>query len=420
MRQWSVKQNLAIDEWELDNRNCLFEGSPYSGKSAIAILVLVLYSTRFQNCTFAICAYSFDLIETNVIPLLEEACEEIGIPYKIIWGRKPKARIGNNMFRFYSASSIRSRKAIHGQSFQAVFVDEVTDVPLGVLEEFRRRVRQLPKARSFFACNTEGQEHPFYVDYRLDPEAKDMNVHTLLIADNPAIPEDFIQTLLDEPDDAVRDRNVNAVWRSRRGRVYEFHKKESERPHQDDISQWALTVDPGDSSSSHALLMGLHYEDYGPPVWWVYDEWRRDWTREDERKSHDVQVDEIWMWLEDLGVNNLLEFAVCDSAAQSFRVALQNRFGIDVYDSIKSRRNVPDVIKDSTELLRRMFIDGDVRLSLNVPRLMREMTQCIWDEKHHRDRPVESGLIHGLVALRYFTYIVGPPQRDRSEMYSDW
>ena len=414
MRRWSKRQNDIIDLYADNSRHLLIYGTPGTAKSSMAMLIMVLYHLRqVRNCSFAIIGYTMDQCEESVLPLLEEACEDVGCIYDVKWGRRPIVFLHGrdeagpyvNQVRFFGSNSRKSRKSLQGQSFQLAYVDEATNIEPDMLAELRRRMRQLGDERVIYTCNTEGEDHPFYEDYVLRAKEIDMRVELMTIQDHPAMSPTFRRQLLDEPDSAMRDRNLRGIWRSRRGRVYSSHKPLEERPHVDDIEQWAVTVDPGDSSSSHALLLALHRQEGAEAMWWVYDEWRRDWTREHEWVSHDDQARQIHDWIDTLGIVDRIAYGVCDSAAQSMRVALSESLNIDVYNSVKTRKHVPDVLMDSVDTLRMALHRGNIQLCHDTPRLLREINQCVWDETQKRDRPTESGLIHGLVALRYWAYM---------------
>ena len=174
-----------------------------------------------------------------------------------------------------------------------------------------------------------------------------------------------------------------------------MYKRQGNAPPKEEAFSWHLSVDPADSSSTHALLIGKSEDGF-----WVYDEWRWD-ARMQGQLEHREQIEKIKEWLDNLNVT--LNWAVYDTASPNYGLLLHRILGIRTIGAIKD-------VEDGIRVTQAWLADGRIKFDERAKWAIMELGTYQWDEnaaERGEDKPLKSN-DHAMDALRYFVYLRHP------------
>ena len=390
-RRWSEKQKRVLDLYKDPSRFILVIGSPGAGKTASAIAGYVKWSLHYEYGNFALIAKTLRQCEAIALQEVARFCREHGIPFGKIADKIYK--VGNNEFHLFSANNRRQAEAIQGYNLVGFYVDEVVNVPEIVMLEVNNRLRDDEDSKAVLTANTNSANHWFYREYV--KRAEDIGMHTLLLdlADNPALPESYKQSIIDTSRGGWYQRRVLNQWAPLSGNIYLVPDSVPfDRP-KEEATDWYLSVDPADSSSTHAILFGRYNG-----VYYTYDEWV--WNHEERGQiSHREQVNRIKHWLEAMKIS--LKGIVFDPASPNFGLLLYETF--DVL-TMKAKKDVKEGIR-----IVQYCLDKDyIHITDRTPILHEQMVIYQWDPVQAAkgiDAPMKYK-DHGPDAFRYFAYTV--------------
>ncbi len=389
LRPWSNRQLDAVHLRFLPNRFIYLHGGTGSGKTAAGMFGFILYSLEFTGRIFGLIAKTKAQVEDVLFMNVERSCEELGVDYRYV--SKSRMRVGPNVFRSYSGNDIRQKSRIQGVDVAGMFIDEAMNMPRSLMEMINTRVgRERQGGKVVMTGNPEGTLFWFQTEWVDRAVERGMALIHLTPYDNPSLPDDFIASLENERGH-IRDRYLLGLPSDPEGLVYSDYEV-VDLPDAERSTAWYISVDPADSSKTHALLIGRF-----DGLYVVYDEYVHDYDRAGY-KPHREQAKAIAQlaW----GRGQVLSGAVCDSNNQSFRRELERALGMPVQNAHKNR---PLGIRNTQDYLTRRL------LTIGAPCMqLRKQLNSLRYDPHKRRIGVDDALKqedHGPDALRYFVQL---------------
>ena len=402
VRAWSNKQLEAIELRLSDKPFVLCYGATGAGKTDAATAGFLDWthdvSLRHGSRTFGLVAKTSLQTNEKVLPAcLRHAAE---------WGwrvQKLSAKsyvIGNNRFLLLDGANVAAAQRIQGLDLAGVFIDEVNQLHIRVMQELENRVRSVDGGKIVMTANPDNPLGWFQRDYINRADDIGMQIVFLLWADNPGLPESEKRRIERTSVGAMRKRRIHGIAAPMSGTIYTDYEI-GPAPPEAEAYQWFLSVDPADSSTTHALLIGKFAD-----AFWVFDEWV--WSaRLRHQLTHKQQCDMIAEWLD----GRTIGWAVYDNASPNFGAELFDAVGCDTYASIKG----PDSVFDGIQHTMAWLANRDIKVSETCEHLITEFGTYQWDEKaaeRGEDKPLKVD-DHGMDALRQFCYFNHQPQVTR-------
>lgn len=388
MRTWSNEQLSAVHLRFLPNRNVLMFGGTGSGKSSAGIYGFLLYSLQYRGKVFGLVAKSFRQVSEVLIRNLRQSCAELVLPFAKT--SRFSYRAGPNIFSCFSGKDESSIAQIQGMDMVGIFVDEANNMPENMMGMIGTRIgREVEGGKLVMTGNPKSTLYWFQRKWIDRAAERDMAVIHLTPYHNPSLSNDFIASLENERGH-LRTRYLHGLPADPTGLVWEDYMVVPPRENKDAL-KWNISVDPADSSRTHALLIGL----FPDGTWVVAREYVHDFEK-DGFKSHKRQAQEITRHLL-LDHNILCNGAVCDSNNQSFRHALSKELGLTVANAKKQKLV-------GIRWMQHALASGKVRISNTCKELRSEISTWRWDENlagKGMDAPVKHH-DHGCDALWYW------------------
>ena len=353
---------------------------------------------QYRNKTFALMAPTLDIVEEGLLPMLLDFCDTVRIPYGRLRNRK-RIDIGYNTCLLLSGQNIRAERTNRFHSLAGIFIDEASAIPVPVLNQMITRLRAVENPKMVLTSNPENSDGEFFLEFYDKAADKGMKIIELSSQDNPGVPESYRQTLRDTLTGAARERYLNGVWGvAEAGLVFKHYIKPEplgwREPH---VHNYWIAVDPADSGSTHALLIGMTDTTH---EFWVVGEWRQDWRDTARQWTHEMQCEAINEWVRNSIDMQYLRGGVCDHNP-SFIMELRRHLGVPIRHADKkatAREKLAGI-----NITRKWVEMGKIRLSDKAPRLEKEFKVYRFNEKAgYKDEPIKTTGIHGCDALRYF------------------
>ncbi|MCY4128069.1 MAG: PBSX family phage terminase large subunit [Gammaproteobacteria bacterium] len=395
MRRWSVKQKQVVRLGASDKPYHLVYGASGSGKSSAAIFGFLLWSLQFNGRHFLMVAKTQKQVHHVVGKQFDIAMHEMGIPYRVT---RDGWEIGNNKYMIFSGNDVSAQPRVQGFDASGIYIDEVVNIPELVMMELDNRLREISGGKVVMTANPANPAHWFkkrYVDRKADIG---MAEYLLLHSDNPGLKDGTVLRMSRSSYGGFYNRRILGEWAPLHGAVFPSFYPPKPPPDERTAMRWYLSVDPGDSGVTHALLIGEFEEEY-----WVYDEWRWDGA-ERSQLTHGDQAERLRIWVSGKGIS--LAAIVCDSASQNMMLQLHRAFDLPVLNSRKVGEQKS--LLEGIAITQHYLDSGRLRLSEAVPYLTDELMMYSWDEKaaeKGEDKPVKER-DHGVDALRYFVYTI--------------
>ena len=395
-RYWTKEQLKAVFLKEYEEDFILVYGGFGSGKSSATIKGYTDWTRGFQGRNFGMVAKTNYQKVNVLLPNLRKAAHELSMPIGKYRASDKTIQVGANTFHILDGADVTAAERMQGADLSGVYVDEAAKIPGAVLEELVQRIRAEEYAKMVMTCNPEEPTHDFYLDYVM--RSKDIGMKMILLnpKDNPTLSSRAVQRVIDTSVGGQYAQRIDGDWVPKTGLVYNSFYPPEKAPGIDAYDVFYISVDPGYSSSTHALLVGKL-----AGVYWVIDELRMDFLKDKFQLSDSEQADRIKEKFSYIPRKPAL--IVVDSAAQSLKRAMRTKFGVRVIDSDK-RGEIIQGIPQSGHYLRAMLHLGMCRLSDNVERLERELLSFGYEENRAKDVTIKSSSIHGLDALRYLLW----------------
>lgn len=394
-RYWTEEQLKAFNLGDYPEDFILVYGGVGSGKTSAALAGFLFWTRQFKGKQFGLIAKTSLQTEHIVLRNLREAANEFGMYVSDKRGKT--ITIGSNQFIMFDGVNVSAAGRIQGFDLAGMYVDEAVNIHPLVMEEVANRIREEEFAKLVMTANPDEPSHDFYIDFVMRAEEIGMRTIILNPKDNPAMSDRALQRIIDTAVGGSYYQRVEGLWSTRKGLIFHSFFPPDKAPEVDAYEAFYIAVDPGYSSSTHALLIGKLSGRY-----WVIDELRLDFVKERYQLSDDEQADRIRAKFDYIPKKPAL--AVVDSAAQSLRRAIRYKFDIAVLNSDKKD------FEASIYYTSAMLHLGVCRLSDNVEHLHRELLTFGFDEKGKI--PMNQLSIHGVDALRYFLWTMREVRTD--------
>lgn len=212
------------------------------------------------------------------------------------------ARIYGREVDVIGAPDVKAERRIRGMTIPAAYVDEGSLLPdLGFWQQLLNRQITVPERRTFLTTNPDNPLHWLKADVIDRADALGYNVWHFVPDDNPILTDQDKATLAAQNTGVWYQRNVLGLWRVADGLIYDgFRLVDNDHgpAHVVDeapmILEWVVALDPGQSSTHGAVLLGLGEDERI----YVMAEWR--WVAlERQRSLVDVEVAQhLAAWLD--------------------------------------------------------------------------------------------------------------------------
>ena len=390
-RAWSEGQKAVFRLGAVEDPYHLIYGVPGAGKTSATIGAYVLWSLSFTGELFGFVTRNYQQAHKVVVREIVQFCTEYKIPYRLGKGRdRNSVFIGGNEYLLLSGNDVNQVGSIQSYTMAGMFVDEVVNIPEVVVEQIEERVRSVDRAKLWMTANPGHPAHWFKREFVDRAAAKGLTLSELGFKDNPTVTDTFIKRMA-ASQGGLYQRRFLGRWAAVYGEIYKRYEDPTAAPPMREATAWYVSIDPAETGTSHALLIG-EFEG----ARWVCDEWV--YNGNDRRMlTRRQQAHEITRWITGFGIQapNLV---ICDYPNGDLSEQLAHMLNCPVLPAIKQ-----DVF-NGIEMTQYALSQGYLRLTHKVPKLLTEMGNYIWDAKaadQGIDKPIKLR-DHGCDAMRYF------------------
>lgn len=316
--------------------------------------------------------------------------------------------------RVVGANDESSETRIRGATFAWAYFDELTVLPASFFRMALSRL-SLAGARWYATTNPAGRRHWLKVDFidraglHLDRDGiikrsksgLDLNVYSFKLADNPYLPDAYVQQLSLEYTGLWHRRFILGDWVNAEGAIYDQFDPDGDivakRYPTAGFGRFWIAVDYGTVNAFDALLLGEGQDG----KLWVVSEYRWDGQARERQKAPSEYSSDMADWLRatasKLKIGRIdYDRLWVDPSAQGFIAQLR----LDDWPRVRNANNaVADGIRDVSTL---MANDG-LRIHASCADLIDEIPGYVWDMKaaeRGEDQPIKKD-DHGCDALRY-------------------
>ena len=400
-RAWSEGQKAVFRLGAADNPYHLIYGVPGGGKSSATIGAFVLWSLTFTGELFGFITKTYEQAYKVITREIVRFCVENQIPYRLGKGRDGNTiYIAGNEYLLLSGHDVGQSKSIQSYTMAGMYVDEVVNIPEPVVMQAEERVRSVETAKLWMTANPGHPAHWYKREFVDRAEAKGMTMIQLGFKDNPTITDQFIERMA-ATEGGLYQRRFLGRWAAVHGEIYKRYEHPTNAPPMREATAWYVSVDPAETGTSHALLIG-EFEG----AWWVCDEWTYNGSQ--RMLTRQEQAREIARWLRGFGIESPA-LVICDYPNGDLSEQLASMLNCHVMPAIKRDPFA------GIELTQYALSQGYLRLSHKVPKLLTEMGNYVWDEKAANqgiDRPLKLR-DHGCDAMRYFVEWLAESRRGK-------
>ena len=369
-------------------------GSVRTGKTVGSAFAFMTWVEQCPDSQIAMIGYTAETIYRNVVRLILESSEfSLFRPY-CTWSNR-KLHYKDKVITTHGASNEGSIGSIQGQTFSAVYCDEITLFPESIIDMIDTRL-SMPYSIGFATCNPSHPEHKIkkWVD---KARAGDKNYYEMhfTLEDNPFLPEDYKERIKKSSSGLFFKRNILGEWCLAEGAIYECFDRNlhvvSRPPRSADY--WISAIDYGTSNPFACLLLGVatgRYDQRGRCLW-VEKEYYWDPTKKGRQKTNGEFAEDVVKFLEPYGVRQIY----IDPTAEAMQLELRRKN----LHPVHANNDVENGIQlTSTELAK-----GNLFIMSECANLIREMEGYVWDPRATKkglDEPLKQN-DHACDALRY-------------------
>jgi len=403
----------------------LLEGAVRSGKTVASLVIWLWWMRTLPPGEVAMVGKTQHTLKRNILDLLVAMIGPNRC--KVNMGTGTATILGRTV-HLLSANDESAVAKIQGMTLVAWYGDELPTWPESVFNMLRTRC-SVPGARWLATGNPASSTHYLKTEWidkaqfhltrdgeavhRYGDDAKECNVFSFKIRDNPWLAEDFIRRLEREYVGMFYRRMILGEWCMAEGAIFsEWDEDRNVMPRakMPAMTEWlANGVDYGTSNPFHTamLALGPDLRAPGEHALYVTDEWRWD-SRAQRRQLSDVEYSERHRrWLRDISLPGthgdvrgiMPEMVAVDPSAASYRVQLYR----DGLPTVAADNEVLDSLRVAGSLIAA----GKIIVAEECPALLGEIPGYVWDDKAAklgREEPVKAA-DHGIdAALRYAPY----------------
>ena len=218
----------------------------------------------------------------------------------------------------FVANDRRAEPRLRSFNLSGMLIDEMTTLPYGIIAAANARCRVGP-AKLIGLTNPDGPLHPVHINLFKQPDEIDAEVIPTELRDNPALTEEYITSLGAHYTGHMYERMVHGRWAAASGMVYPHIYDIVGEPDEDMVA-YDVVIDVGESSVTHALLLGRT----PTGVTWILGELRHDHIRHGVLKEREMVAK-----IRRAFAGIMVDTWVVDPAALRFRQELLNQLGPD-------------------------------------------------------------------------------------------
>ncbi len=409
------------------------EGAVRSGKTVTSLLVWLRWLRTLPPGDVCMIGKTLLTLKRNV---LDAIVSMVGPSAKIFMGAGV-AKIFGRTVHLQGANDESAVSKIQGMTLVAWYGDEMPTWPEAVFNVLRTRL-SVPGARWIATGNPDSSSHylnkewikkaQFHLTrdgrtiHRYGDDAREVNVFSFKIRDNPWLAEDFIRRLEREYVGVFYRRFILGEWCLAEGAIFAEWDDDAntmERKLMPAMSEFLCTgIDYGTRNPFAALLLGI-----GPDIrrgrgecLYLTDEWSWD-SRQMRRQLSDVEYSaRVRAWHREIvlpGSDGTLtgvmpEMVAVDPSAASFRVQL--------YDDGFPTRAADNDVRDTIRVAGSLIAARKIIVATDCLGLIEEVPGYVWDDKAAKLGKEEPLKIDGHridAGLRYAPYTSRHLWRDR-------
>lgn len=305
-----------------------------------------------------------------------------------------------NKLHIFTANRAGDSQRIRSYNLAGGYVDELTLMPPDAFSNFIGRMRSgFKNPRVVCTTNPSGAGHWVYDRFMdedlVDPEIVEHMPTTH--ADNPSLPDNYVQKLEAVYTGHQRERMVHGVWASVTGTAFPHCIKNitDNEPNIDDIIGIDIGLDVGESSVTH----GVQVSRLANGESWVTGEWVYDHQKNGPLSSEQKLVGCVTHLASDPNIP-LLSITIDRNAVQVLDIASYDYRGTmtEVYGAYDRHAEGVDICEHWA------YIRGLHICRKHAPVLCRELPKVVWDELYAlvgEDRLAKNIPRHGVDAMRY-------------------
>ena len=371
----SPRQQHIASYGTRDKRWSLVSGPMGSGKTFAAGIGFTLETRRWGGVEFGILVKSHAQLSSFRRECLERILDrDLSLDDEGTF-MLPGASGTENRYRCFVAQDKRAEPRLRSFNLSGVFVDEMTTLPVGILEAANSRVRVGEHAKIIGCTNPDGPRHPIKVNYfdkaeggSRDEGDSEMEAIYTELADNQALPRSYIRSLHSRYTGHMYQRMVKGLWVAASGMVYP-RAFEFLAPPDEEMVAYDVVIDVGESSVTCALLCGRT----ASGKTWILAEWVYDHTLSGVMAERAL-VAGIRQWATEGG--RRIRSWIVDPAAKRFRQELVRQLGDGAIVG-KAENDWEDGYQEVNFWFASdaLFIDGD-----ECPQLLDTLGALVWDQ----------------------------------------
>lgn len=301
------------------------------------------------------------------------------------------------------ANDEAAEKKIRGLTLAGVYGDEITLWPQNFFKRCLDRL-SVRGAKLFGTTNPDSPHHWLKTEYIDREEELDLRAYHFELADNPNLPEEYVENLKKEFSGLWYKRFILGLWVVAEGAIYDIFDEDQhtvssweelpfwERPEMPPWEKIIQGIDYGTTNPTAAVLLGLWRG-----TWYAFAEHRHEGpvtggrSRTDAEHSSDLRT-----FLHNGGW--VPESTEIDPSAASFRQQLRQ-------DAFLPRlRNADHEVLDGIRVVARALTQNKLKIHTSCKHLISEFFSYTWDpkaqEERGEDKPIKQH-DHSLDALRY-------------------
>ena len=379
-----------------------YGGSPYrwtvttgpvgSGKTEAAIVGFALTMSRYGGAEFGMLTKGHPQLASVLRGGLQRVLDLDLRPDSDGRMELPGANGLSNTLIALVAQDKRAEPRLRSFNLAGMWLEEMTTLPASIIGAANARCR-VGDAKLIGTTNPDGPLHPLKTTIIDHPDDYGAQIIKTTLYDNPSLTADYIKSLGQFYTGHMYSRMVLGEWAAASGLVYpRFYDVSRDAPDEDMIV-YDVALDVGESSVSHALLIGRT----NTGVSWIVDELRIDHQLHGQVEPRDL-VNRIMRW-----ADAPLASVIVDPAALAVRQEFSSQMSERRLKTLvgKAENDWNEGVAETNLWLdtRALKIWGE-----RCPELLRELGQLMWDEEQSqigKDVPVKSS-DHGADAMRYY------------------
>jgi hypothetical protein len=408
-----------------ESRIAVWEGAVRSSKTIVSLLAWSDHILHAPPGPLLMAGRTTDTLRRNAIDPLTDL---LGAKHvRVTWGSGIATILGRTV-HLVGADNAAAETRIRGLTLAGAYVDELSILPEQWWHMLLSRL-SVRGARVLATTNPGSPRHWLLTDYltrasltitpdgRVErdpdaPTAAGIHRYRFLLADNAALPPEYVQSLEALYTGLFYRRFVEGEWVAAEGAVYPSLDPAGvhgghlcrgcgqpvlltghtcpKKPAAPRLTNWTVGIDHGMSNPTHAVLVGIDSEGVG----WVMSEC----VLTDQASTVSEQTARLGAWMDTQPIpTGQTVNIIVDPAAKALRTEWKRQRGAYPWQADNSVLPGVQTVGALLDRGRLRFVNDA------VPVLLRELSGYVWDaraQERGEDKPLKQD-DHGADALRY-------------------